>query len=226
MFAFHNIKSQTLSDFSICVFTDTALSWTEPTYFELEGSNLTAKEGSCTEINCKVNSDKYSFPEDVLYWFWMKDAHYNRNISDFNATIIYSTDSHSHPVSPDFAGRVTYKGSPSENWKSSYPSSPSPQSCSISICNLDKTDNGNYSFRVVASNGKWATNEVNLTVTGEYRNQRTDRHFKKIQSNVCRHWGLPKNLVFHLHAWKVIISLITAFYEICFCLKTFWRCRP
>lgn len=139
----------------------------------------------------------------------MKDRHYNKNITDFNATIIYSTDDKSRPVSPDFAGRVTYKGSPYENWK--YVSKSSPQSCSISICNLKKTDNGNYSFRVVALRERWATNEVNLTVTGEYRNQNTDRYFKKIQSNICRHWGLPKNLVFHLHAWKVIISLITAF---------------
>lgn len=139
----------------------------------------------------------------------MKDSHYNDDIGDFNATIIYSTDNNSRPVSPDFAGRVTYKGSPSQNWK--FSSSYSPQSCSISICNLNKTDNGNYSFRVVEKPRRWATKEVNLTVTGEYRNQNTDRHLKKIESNVCRHWGLPKNLVFHLHAWKVIISLITAF---------------
>ena len=144
----------------------------------------------------------------------MKDGHYNDKIKDFNATIIYSTDNISRPVSPDFAGRVTYKGTPSQNWKSSQLQSPSPQSCSISICNLNKTDNGNYSFRVVGNRGKWATNEVNLTVTGEYRNQNTDRHFQNIQSNICRHWGLPKDLVFYTDGFGSVARGSARFVEL------------
>lgn len=128
--------------------------------FKLEESKLTAKEGSCIEIKCTVLKN---INHVGLYWFWMKNANWNEDLKDFNATIIYSTNNSLRPVSPDFADRVHYTGSPFSSWRNSYRSTPK---CSILICNLNKTDSGNYSFRYVGSvsSEKWKTNVVNLTV--------------------------------------------------------------
>lgn len=93
----------------------------------------------------------------------MKNRNWTAN--DYNGTIIYSTNSSEREVSPNFIDRVKYVGSPSPEWlQRSYKS---PKLCSILICNLNKTDSGNYSFRFVGS-VKWATEEeAILTVEGK-----------------------------------------------------------
>lgn len=162
LFAFNTfaLKSYTLPD--TCVFTTTDFSCA---LFKLEESKLTAKEGSCIEIKCTVLKN---INHVGLYWFWMKNANWNEDLKDFNATIIYSTNNSLRPVSPDFADRVHYTGSPFSSWRNSYRSTPK---CSILICNLNKTDSGNYSFRYVGSvsSEKWKTNVVNLTVEGKHK---------------------------------------------------------
>lgn len=110
----------------------------------------------------------------------MKDSNWNGSV--YIGTVIYSTDTSLRPVSPDFAGRVKYIGSPSSHWQSR------PQDskilCSILICNLTTTDSGSYSFRFVGKyKEKWKTDEVNLTVTGKYKDQNTKRYFQKTPSN-------------------------------------------
>ncbi len=165
----------TRSDFSTCVFINTGFLCTQDAVFILEKSPLTATEGSCTEIKCstvKRTTCRNS------YWFWMKDAVYDEDKKDFNATVIFSTDNTSRPVSPDFASRVIdihsleCKGTTfSSKW------------CSIRICNLTKTDSGNYSVRYVSPALKWKTTEVNLKVKGKCKDQNTERYFQKIQSN-------------------------------------------
>ncbi|XP_026172633.1 B-cell receptor CD22 [Mastacembelus armatus] len=122
--------------------------------FKIEERQLTALEGTCTEIKCTVTE---SF-NDEAYWFWMKDAEWFQ--SDFNATVIYSTDHVKRPVSPDFADRVKYIGTSfiGRYFKDSL--------CSILICNLKKTDSGQYSFRFAGKNKVWVTKKnVTLTVT-------------------------------------------------------------
>ncbi|XP_035528337.1 B-cell receptor CD22 isoform X2 [Morone saxatilis] len=127
--------------------------------FELLERDLTAKEGSCTEIKCIVKS-KISIND--AHWFWMKNGYWNGH--NFTATIIYSTNESKRPVSPDYAARVEYIGSPSSSWEV-YPSPPKPL-CSILICDLNKTDSGNYSFRFAGiGRNKWVTKNVTLTVT-------------------------------------------------------------
>ncbi|XP_035862371.1 B-cell receptor CD22 isoform X2 [Sander lucioperca] len=123
--------------------------------FTLKGP-LTATEGSCIEIKCNVTNNVE--PKDA-YWFWIKNPHWS--VNDFTGTIIYSTNETVRPVSSDFADRVKYTGSPSLSWNNR-PRSP-PVLCSILICNLNKTDSGNYAFRFVGTK-VWKTEDANLKV--------------------------------------------------------------
>uniref|UniRef100_A0A8C4GEE8 B-cell receptor CD22 n=1 Tax=Dicentrarchus labrax TaxID=13489 RepID=A0A8C4GEE8_DICLA len=117
------------------------------------------KEGSCTEIKCRVKS---RIIIDDAHWFWMKNGHWNG--SYFIATIIYSSNESKRPVSPDYKGRVEYIGSPSSSW-GDYSTSQKPL-CSILICDLKKTDSGLYSFRFAGKDKhKWVTKNLTLTVT-------------------------------------------------------------
>lgn len=174
-----DLKSCALPDFSTCVFTTTDV---QP-LFTLEDRPLTAKEGSCIEIKCTVAK---AVDDANAYWFWIKGAIWV-NKTELTGTVIYSTNSAVRPVSRDFADRVNYTGSPSSSW-SSYDSR-SPKLCSILICNLNKTDSGNYSFRFVGKpeTYKWITEPaVILTVSGEYKNLNTERYFQKIQNESKR----------------------------------------
>ncbi|XP_042345844.1 B-cell receptor CD22 [Plectropomus leopardus] len=113
--------------------------------FTLEGKTyLTAKEGSCVEIKCKVTK---SIDVSGAYWFWIKDSFWTKKEnqeSEFAGTVIYSSNKEQRPVSSDFVHRATYIGSQPSLWESNYRSS---SNCSILICNLNKSDSGNYSFR-------------------------------------------------------------------------------
>ncbi|XP_033968677.1 B-cell receptor CD22 [Trematomus bernacchii] len=127
--------------------------------FSLKETDLTAREGSCIKITCGVNQR-----DDVVeaHWFWIKNATWN-NVS-FTGPVIYSSNNIVRPVSPGFAERVKYIGSPFSRWKND--GTPSEE-CSIIICNLTKTDSGNYSFRYIGKQGidKWMTKPANITVT-------------------------------------------------------------
>lgn len=166
----------TLSDFSTCVFTTADFSCLQSP-FKLQDSDLTAKEGSCVEITCKVIKN---VKNNNGYWFWMKNANWSEEKKDFTATIIYSTNTVVRPVSPDFANSVTCTGSSYPSWNAFAVGS----WCSILICNLNKTDSGNYSFRYVGNSANtWATEKVNLTVAGKYNGHNAESCFPKIQSN-------------------------------------------
>ncbi|XP_040899316.1 B-cell receptor CD22 [Toxotes jaculatrix] len=133
--------------------------------FQLEPSELIAKEGSCTEIKCTV---KTSFPADAndAYWFWMKDAEWIQDTKKFSATIVYSTNNTNRPVSPEFVDRVKYVGTPFSSWGEKY--SPRPL-CSILICDLRINDSGEYSFRFMGKQQShvWVTRKnVTLKVEG------------------------------------------------------------
>ncbi|XP_056237488.1 B-cell receptor CD22 isoform X2 [Seriola aureovittata] len=124
--------------------------------FELTPNRLTAKEGSCAEIKCIVSK---AVTVDGAYWFWMKDGKWNDTVKDFTGTIVYSSNFSRRLVSSDFEGRVKYIGSSSSRWKNSY-----QQSCSILICELKKSDSGEYSFRFEGKK-KWITKKnVSLEV--------------------------------------------------------------
>ncbi|XP_060936987.1 sialoadhesin-like [Limanda limanda] len=128
--------------------------------FELEPGGLLATEGSCSEIKCQVTED---VDDRDAYWFWMKDRRWVDSDKDFTSTVIYSTNNSTHPVSPDFANRVKYIGSPSSSWKNSYYAEPKPL-CSILICDLRTSDSGKYSLRFVGGGMRWNSKEVTLNV--------------------------------------------------------------
>ena len=103
---------------------------------------------------------------DGSYWFWMKDATWIEEKKDFSGSVIYSSDESRRPVDPLFKNRVHHiKSSTSSQDRHS---SQSEKLCHILICDLKKTDNGNYMFRFHGSSELWATNpETTLTVGGK-----------------------------------------------------------
>ncbi|XP_078108453.1 B-cell receptor CD22 [Sander vitreus] len=130
-------------------------------FFTLNKRLLTATEGSCIEMECTVTLPNNVKVEDA-YWFWIKNPIWSNNF--FTGTVIYSSNETMRPVSSDFADRVKYTGSLASSWNNR-PQSP-PELCSILICNLNKTDNGDYAFRFVGKGpNKWFTEKVELKVT-------------------------------------------------------------
>ncbi|XP_047196708.1 B-cell receptor CD22 isoform X3 [Hippoglossus stenolepis] len=128
--------------------------------FKLESGWLLATEGSCSEIKCQVTED---VDDHDANWFWMKDRRWVESDKDFTSTVIYSTNTWTRPVSPDFANRVKYIGSSSSSWRNSYSAWPKPL-CSILICDLRRSDSGKYSLRLVGRK-QWLSEEVTLNVT-------------------------------------------------------------
>ncbi|XP_034730813.1 B-cell receptor CD22 [Etheostoma cragini] len=114
-------------------------------------------EGSCIEIKCTVT--RYVDVKDA-HWFWIKNPTWHDMV--LTGTVIYSTDESVRRVNSDFAARVKYTGSPPDlSWNNAL----QPELCSILICNLNKTDSGDYAFRFVGKE-KWITKPaVILTVT-------------------------------------------------------------
>ncbi|PWA20676.1 hypothetical protein CCH79_00011570, partial [Gambusia affinis] len=118
-------------------------------------SAQTATEGSCIEIKCKAEG--HSPINKDAFWFWMKDANWTKTM-DFVGTIVFSSNEMERPVSSEFKNRVKYLSSPTSGKR--YPS----EVCSILICDLKKTDSGQYMFRYVQKTYKWSTENFNLTV--------------------------------------------------------------
>ncbi|XP_077950811.1 B-cell receptor CD22-like isoform X2 [Gasterosteus aculeatus] len=131
------------------------VSCSERTLFELVTTSLTAKEGSCVEISCRVNG---RVKAAGAHWFWIKDALWSKTV--LIGTVIYSMNKSLIPVSTDFADRV-------KEISSLLPASGGyltiSKKSSILLCNLRKSDNGKYSFRFDGQE-KWYTAAVRLHV--------------------------------------------------------------
>nr|XP_057939409.1 B-cell receptor CD22-like isoform X2 [Doryrhamphus excisus] len=117
-----------------------------PNPFELTSDRPSAKAGSCIQLTVQGSA---SGTGDA-YWFWIKDAIWDRKKQDFNGTVVLSSDPQRRPVHPDFAGRVQ-DGTPSR-WRKN-----------ILICNLTTTDSGSYRFRYV-DGLKWVTPPTHVHV--------------------------------------------------------------
>ncbi|XP_053289579.1 sialoadhesin isoform X3 [Pleuronectes platessa] len=127
--------------------------------FKLEPGVLLATEGSCVEMKCQV---KRHVDDRDANWFWMKDILWVDR--DYTSTVIYSTNTLTRPVSPDFANRVKYTGSPSSSWQNANSARLKPR-CSIWICDLRRSDSGKYSLRFEGTGSwKWSSEEVTLNV--------------------------------------------------------------
>ena len=148
------------------MFSLTDVSTSDPSSpFKLEPGGLLATEGSCFEIKCQVirNVD-----DRDANWFWMKDRRWVVRDKDYTSTVIYSTNTSTRPVSPDFANRVKYIDSPSSSWQNADSAGPKPL-CSILICDLRRSDSGKYSLRFVGR-GRWSSEEVTLNIKGMFNN--------------------------------------------------------
>ncbi|CAJ1062796.1 B-cell receptor CD22 [Xyrichtys novacula] len=131
----------------------TGLRCSEKSPFILEKLQLTAVEGSCIEIKCKLTKDIYI---TNAYWFWLKNGSYNDTAKDFTGTVVFSSDQSARSVSPDYVNRVEYTGSLLNTSESASKEATS----SIKICNLNETDGGEYAFRYIRrrTSEKWMTN--------------------------------------------------------------------
>ncbi|XP_074540297.1 B-cell receptor CD22 [Halichoeres trimaculatus] len=122
--------------------------------FDLEGLLLYAVEGSCAELKCSGTG----YVQTVgAHWFWMKDAEYNK--TRFEGTVIYSSNTTERSVSQGYEGRVEYTGSLSTSWRNGQ----EKPTCSVKLCNLNKSDSGIYAFRYLRGKEKWMTNP-NITL--------------------------------------------------------------
>lgn len=144
----------------ICFLSTTDVLCSSLNPFTLQDEYVSVMEGSCVEIKCRVTS-RVNVPE-TAYWFWIKDAKYDNK--SYEGTIIYSSNEVKRPVSPQFKHRAKYTGS----WNTH---KSNPQYCSILICDVNKTDSGEYQFRFHEDGpNKWITKPAtNLTVTGEFK---------------------------------------------------------
>ncbi|XP_072249885.1 B-cell receptor CD22 [Leuresthes tenuis] len=130
--------------------------------FVLEEKALTAMEGSCVEIKCKQSVGTRTPAEG--FSFWMKDANWTEE-KRFVATIIDSTNESERPVSPLYKNRAHRFDSSLTNGNRASFQSKIP--CGILICDLNKSDSGNYSFRFEGTSNAytWVTNPAaNLTI--------------------------------------------------------------
>ncbi|XP_068179323.1 B-cell receptor CD22-like isoform X2 [Antennarius striatus] len=128
--------------------------------FELTESHLTVMAGSCVELKCRLTG---SMDNTDAYWFWMTKFNWNWREQQYVATIVYSSNNSLRPVSPNFANRVRYTGSPSSSWRYN---TRSERFFSIEICDLRTTDSGSYAFRFIRTKKlSWSTGNLVLTVT-------------------------------------------------------------
>ncbi|KAJ0066619.1 hypothetical protein NL108_015639 [Boleophthalmus pectinirostris] len=129
-------------------------------YIKIETTSLTAVQGTCVEIRCKVTG---VLPDEDALWFWMKDGKWDEG--KLSGTTVYSNKPTEQHISPQFRHRVNYTGS--TRLENTALSSNNP-SCSVKICNLTEQDSGEYFFRYISKERdfKWSTwNNAVITVT-------------------------------------------------------------
>ncbi|XP_061738824.1 B-cell receptor CD22-like [Nerophis ophidion] len=120
--------------------------------FEMSSSPQSAKEGSCITLTVRVNGIISLTDGD---WFWIKDPLWKNK--DFEGPVIFSADSHRRPVHPDFASRVK----PADDKRSSRSRN------DILICDLKKSDSGNYTFRYILGDFKWIATPAVVVVVDD-----------------------------------------------------------
>ncbi|XP_051720106.1 B-cell receptor CD22 isoform X2 [Ctenopharyngodon idella] len=125
---------------------------------KVQKNTETTMEGSSVTIPCV-----YLHKEDNLKLLWFKDSKFDDNTKLFNGTIVYS-NTKERPPSPEYSNRVEYitditSTSMTENkWIQ----------CNLRITDLQTTDSGNYSFRLIGSKkeNKYMSTAMNLIVKG------------------------------------------------------------
>lgn len=105
----------------------------------------------------------YLNKEDNLKLLWFKDPNFDKHLHTFNGTIVHSIRDE-RPKSPDYSNRVKYitnitSMTKKDDWIQ----------CNLIITDLQKTDSGNYSFRIIGSKHqyRYMSKAMSLKVTGE-----------------------------------------------------------
>ncbi|XP_044138545.1 B-cell receptor CD22 isoform X4 [Bufo gargarizans] len=111
------------------------------------GSAVTAWEGSCAVLSCKILTYR-----TIANFTWYYNPEYDDAVKTFKGTIVYQSTKNAELNSP-FADRVQYVGTDEKN-------------CTILITNLTRQDSGSYQLRLMGKDWKWMSKSMlNLTVS-------------------------------------------------------------
>ncbi|KAI7801205.1 B-cell receptor CD22 precursor, partial [Triplophysa rosa] len=113
----------------------------------------TKAEGSCVTIACTY---KHGYDQNIKL-LWFKDPNYDRDKKSYTGTIVYS-NADDRPQSPGYSSRVEFITGKAEEATDYW------RKCDLKINDLQKSDSGNYSFRI-DSDTKYMSKAMNLTVT-------------------------------------------------------------
>uniref|UniRef100_A0A673LVW8 B-cell receptor CD22 n=1 Tax=Sinocyclocheilus rhinocerous TaxID=307959 RepID=A0A673LVW8_9TELE len=115
-------------------------------------------EGSCVTIPCAYKKLK----DETCTLLWFKDPKYDDVSKMFIGTIVYS-NIEERPQSPAYSSRVEYI-TDATSLKQQKHQNDHWIKCDLRITDLQKTDSGNYGFRVINSE-KFMSETLTLTVT-------------------------------------------------------------
>nr|XP_055053172.1 B-cell receptor CD22-like isoform X2 [Misgurnus anguillicaudatus] len=124
-------------------------------FIKVPETEQTKSEGSCVTIPCTYDQRK----DKNMKLLWFKNPVYDQKASIFIGTIVYSNTGDRNQ-SAGYSSRVEYITDKTENPTNSW------IKCDLRINDLQKTDSGNYSFRLIGSDKKkYMSTHMNLTVT-------------------------------------------------------------
>ncbi|XP_065136623.1 B-cell receptor CD22-like isoform X2 [Paramisgurnus dabryanus] len=127
---------------------------TEP-LIKMPETEQTQSEGSCVTISCSYDPGL----DENLTLHWFKNPVYDNDLKAYNGTIVYSNTG-DRPQSAGYSSRVEYITDKTEKPRNSW------IKCDLRINDLQKTDSGNYSFRVIGlDKHKYMSTNISLTVT-------------------------------------------------------------
>nr|XP_055053185.1 B-cell receptor CD22-like [Misgurnus anguillicaudatus] len=127
---------------------------TEP-LIKVPETEQTKSEGSCVTISCTYDQTQ----DKNLKLLWFKNPVYDNDLKMFIGSIVYS-NTDDRPQSAGYSSRVEYITDKTENSTNSW------IKCDLRINDLQKTDSGNYSLRVIGSDKyKYISTPMSLTVT-------------------------------------------------------------
>ncbi|XP_040276915.1 B-cell receptor CD22 isoform X4 [Bufo bufo] len=111
------------------------------------GSAITAWEGSCAVLSCKIRTHR-----TIANFTWYYNPEYDVAAKTFKGTIVYQSTKNAELNIP-FADRVQYVGTDEKN-------------CTILITNLTRQDSGSYQLRLMGKDWRWMSKSMlNLTVS-------------------------------------------------------------
>ncbi|XP_032083602.1 B-cell receptor CD22-like [Thamnophis elegans] len=118
---------------------------------------LSAWEGSCVIISCKIEEEYESRSINQVSFAWYFNPSYDNNIGDYSGKLLYNNNQTITEVSSEFHNRVTFVGDLGR------------KNCSLKISQLHQNDTGIYGIRLFWKSGslpeqkKWLS-KVNIRV--------------------------------------------------------------